>query len=278
MRAARVGPWAALAALAFGAASSPLRAQVSAGLDLDWNGTYVWHGLVRSPAEVLQGGVYARLGLGPASLAAGGWTNLQLRRGRPGDWTERDDDCWIVTETNGWAELGLAGEQLDLRLGAVHYDYCGTGAPAQRTTRDDTQELYARLTASRLPLTPSLIAWWDVNRARGGFVEASLTAPLPLVPMFANLDVITTAGASLGQERDPTDAAETFVAERRGLTYVDLGMAANVALGSASARLSLHVQFNLDDAARRFGPARSGDVFAWVGLGFGAARRWGPGR
>jgi len=253
-------------------------AQAAIGVDLDWNGNYVWRGLVRSNGQVLQGGLFAQVGLGAVSLSGGSWTSLQLSSAEPGDWNDGGAGRLGWTELDWWGEVGVVTEPLDLRLGLVHYDYGGRDAVARRTTNDDTQELYARLTGSRLPLTPSAVAWWDVTRAKGGFVEGSLTAPLPLVPMFANLDVIATAGASLGQERDPADASETFVAERRGVTYVGLALAANLASGPVTARMTLHAQLNLDDATRRVSITRSSRRLVWMGIGLGYARRMGRGR
>jgi len=256
----------------------PAAAQVVLGGDLDWNGNYVWRGLVRSGGQVLQGGAYAQFALGAVTLAAGGWTNLQLSGGGPGAWNDGGAGQHAFTEADAWAEMRWATEPVDLRLGVVHYEYHGRDSVARRTASDDTQELYARLTGPRLPLTPTVAVWWDVNRAKGGFVEGSLTAPLPLVPMFANLDVIATAGASLGQERNPADASETFVAERRGVTYVGLALAANLAAGPVTARMTLHAQLNLDDATRQVSLTRLSRHLVWLGVGLGHARRMGRGR
>lgn len=261
----------AVAALGVGACGG-LAAQVDVGAHVEWRSGYVWRGLVRSAGQVLQAGAFGDVRRGALRLAAGAWGSMQAGRGQAGDFNDRGTPERGLSEVNWWAEAGTAGERLELQAGISWLDYRGAGAATRRASTDDSHEFYARLTLPRLPLAPSGVVWLDRDRADGAFVEGTLTAPLPLLPMYANLDVSVSAGASLGQERNPARPGETFVAERRGVSYLDFGVAVSAAAG---VRLALHYQVNRDRLTRAVAPGRSSGHLLWIEAGVTTSRTVG---
>ncbi len=260
---------AAAAVACTAAAARPAWSQVQAGLELDVADAYLWRGLVRSEGRVAQLGAHGGMRFGAARLSAGAWTSLQWGRGGIAGFNDLGAGERGVSELNWWAEVALATDAADARIGLVRYDYRGSGASARRTGADDTHEIFVRLAAPRLPLTPSGVLWMDGDRADGAFLETSLTASLPLLPLYGNLDLIGTLGASLGQERNPANAAESFVAERRGVTYVDLAAAAQLGAGAWAFRGALHYQLNRDGVTRRVAPARTSGHTVRLEVGVG---------
>ncbi len=120
----------------------------------------------------------------------------------------------------------------------------------------------------RLPLTPVVTLWQDIDKVRGTFVETSLLQPLPLVPLYANLDVIVTAGISVSQALRSKGNGS---ASRNGVTYVDIALAPNFRVGAVAIRAAWHYQLNRDSLTRRGGtlprtPERGHTSWASLGM------------
>ncbi len=257
-------------------------AQMSVGANLQIASRYQWRGITRAQAWVLQPALSAATGeLCPGSqtlclsVAAGVWANYQLSLAGANELSDLPPGTRGFSEWNPWLEGTVRHELFEGSVGVVRYVYTAADSGGLRTSADNTTEVYLRARLPRVPWAkPTLVAWWDVDRVKGWFIEGSADAGLGLVPMVMNLDLGLAGGVSLGQERSLSMPTEPFNSTRRGLTYVELkaGPSFN---GGAIPRLEplrvafiFHLQVSSDDltkrASRASGATRT--VFTWLTL------------
>ena len=270
----------ALAVAALALLAPAARAQASLGLDVQVASRYRWRGITRGQTWVVQPALFGSTGEWcPAlngvcwGLSAGVWTNWQIGVVGADELSDLPPGRRGLSEWDGWAEINVRGELLDAAAGAVRYMYPSADVGGFRTPGDNTTELYARLHLPRVPwVKPSLVAWLDVDRVKGAFIEASGVGGLPLLPMVANLDLGAAAGYSLGQERNLASPSEDFNSAQRGFTYLEFttGPSFNLApiprVQTLRGAIIVHLQVSLDDLTRRASrlPGITRDAFCWI--------------
>jgi len=267
--------WCWLLGLLAASAPRPLRGQADARADLLVSDRYAWRGINRATGWVarLHAGASARLG--PGVLGIGAMEVRELFDAGSGDLTNVGSGRRGLGERNWWAEYRLPVGRVDLAAGAVRYTYHGEPALGGRPSGDNTTEVYATVEAGRTYLSPALSAYWDVDRVRGVYLEASGRLPIlgwPFPPeIFGYLD--GAVGLSLGQDPDPARPGDLAYYDGDGLTHAQLGISmdlkrtANVAFGGG-----VRFGVGLDDRARLGADGRTRDLFVtvWFGATVGA--------
>ena len=252
-----------------------LAAQFEARLDLSASNRYVWHGLSRAAGCVVQSSAAAGFRIDRFTISTGWVRHHELDQVSPGEITELGVGKGRVGEDDVWVQGAFDLGRLQLRSGVVRYVFPGLapeggGGPLRKTT-----EVYASAGTTSKYLNPSVEAWWDVGRVRGGFLKASASSPVigwPLEP-FVFIALTGEAGVNLGQGRDPArphDLANFF---GRGVTHAGLGLTGVYPLqhwsgvGSASLDFGLNSQLNLDRATRFNGIGRTSRLMLWLSAG-----------
>jgi hypothetical protein len=236
---------------------------------------HAWRGVNRITGWTLQMELDASARLGPGALGLGVVQIQEPFRAERGDLNEAGRGRGGPAERNWWAEYRLPVGELDLSAGFVRFTYHGHSSRGGVSAEDDTGELYAAVEARRTYLSPALSAYWDIDRVRGAYLEASGRLPLlgwPFPPeVFAYLD--GALGFAVGEDPDPSRPGDLFYYRGDGPTHVRLGLAVdvkrtpNLALGGG-----IRGTVGLDDAARLGADDRLHDVFftLWIGATFGA--------
>ncbi len=252
-----------------------LPAQADVRADLLAANRYVWRGINRVTGwnAQLQGG--GSVGLGPGVLGAGVHEVRELFEAAAGNRTEVGLDRRGLGERSWWAEYRVPAGPVDLAGGAVHYTYHGTAALGGRSRDDNTTELYLAAEARRTYLSPMLAAYWDVDRVRGVYLEASGRLPLlgwPFPPeVFVYLE--GALGLSVGEDPDPERPGDLAYYDGDGFTHAQLGLAVDL---KRTSRLAfgggVRVGAGFDEAARLGADGRERDlvVTLWMGATVGA--------
>ena len=246
----------------YAAAGAPClwaRAQVRPGLDLTVANRYVWRGLMRKNGVVAQPDVYLAVPLSTGWLAAGTWADVELQPAGNSDLTDVGHRRVGVGEVDYWVSASGAMGVVDASVGWVAYRYHLDASPAGRDRTWNTSELYSSVRVRSAGWSPKLSVWWDVTRVRGGYVEASVTAPLLANPTgrpFWTVYVGALAGYNISQGPNANRPSELANFAGKGLTHIDLSLAVYfrppvVRLPSRSTQLVGHLQVNRDDATRR---------------------------
>lgn len=255
--------------------SGPLAAQFTARLDLSSSNRYVWHGLSRAAGIVMQSSVAAGYRLHRLTITGGFVRHYELDQGGSGEISELGDGNGHAGEDDFWAQGAFDQGRLRLRSGVVRYVFRGETPEGGGGPLHNTTEIYAAAGATSAYLNPTLEAWWDVGRVRGGFLRASATSPVigwPFEPFFF-IALSGEVGVNLGQDDDPARPGDLANFARRGVTHTGLGL--NVArrlhywsgVGSASLDLGVNSQLNFDEATRYNGVGRSSNVILWLSVG-----------
>jgi hypothetical protein len=254
----------------------PLSAQPVARLDLAASSRYVWHGLSRAAGLVLQPSLAVGYQLRGFSLASGLARHYELDGVSPGELSELRNSGGHLGEDDFWVQADVVLGSVRLRSGIVRYVFRAASPPQGGVgPLGNTTEAYFAAGVTSTYLNPSVEAWWDVARVRGGFLRVSASTPAvgwPIEP-FVFLSLGGEIGVNLGQAADPTRPADLANFSRRGLTHAGLALdllfrvSRWPGLGSANLNLGLNSQLNLDDATRYDGSGRSQKVILWLSAG-----------
>jgi hypothetical protein len=255
--------------------SAPLAAQFEARLDVASSNRYVWHGLSRAAGIVVQSSVAAGFRVDRFMITTGVVRHHELDHVTPGELSELGNATGRVGEDDVWAQGAFDLGRLRLRSGVVRHVFRGEAPEGGGGPLRNTAEIYAAAGATSAYLNPTLEAWWDVGRVRGGFLRASASSPVigwPLEPFFF-ISLAGEIGVNLGQAPDPARPGDLANFAGRGVTHTGLGV--NVVsrlqhwggVGSASLDLGLNGQLNLDEATRYNGIGRRSNLILWFSAG-----------
>jgi hypothetical protein len=267
--------WSIVALFEISLSTAPLAAQFSARFDLATSTRYVRHGLSRAAGFIVQPSVAAGFGFHAITLAGGLVRHYELDHVGPGEISELGTGGGQIGEDDAWAEATLALGALRVKAGLLRSVFRGTAAISGAGPLGNTTEAYSAVALTTRYLNPSLEAWWDVSRVRGGFLLASASSPMiawPYSPFFF-ISADGEVGMNLGQQPDAGRPDELANFASRGLTHAALGFNVLIrlqqwrGLGAANLDLGLKNQLNLDDATRYNGSGRSKDFIVWVTAG-----------
>jgi hypothetical protein len=264
---------------------SPAAAQVAARLDLSTSTRYVWHGVSRAAGATAQPSLAAGLRVGRLSLEGGAVRHYELDRIAGGELSEIGAGSRHLGEDDLWGRVALGVGPARLDGGVVRYLFHGDSTRGGLGTDRSTTELYAGVSVSGTYLNPTLEAWWDVDRVRGAYLQASVSEPIlgwpfpPYVFTFLDGDI----GLNLGQGPNASRPRDAANFADRGITHVGIGGEVQLrggpgrGAGSLTFSVGWRTQINIDDATRSNGAARSKDIVVWAWTGVtlvlgGAAR------
>lgn len=256
----------------------PATAQVSYGADLGIYSAYVWRGLSLTNRPVVQPDLWLSVPVGgSASITVGGWSTIDI-----GKYDDPNDDISEgggragpdLTEFDWYGEFGTSIGNASLSLGVTGYVY-PNDLPGL-TSSSNTIEIYGQLGLGTV-LSPSISAYYDVDKIKGLYLEGSISHDLALTPSFT-LTLGALAGLSAGQGCEPTSGGNCTVTSNffdNGLTHVDLSAATSFTAGSFSISPVFHFQISQDEATKFNSPTKFdkgskiwfGVSFSWAGGG-----------
>jgi len=232
----------------------PLRAQVNAGIDLDYGNDYVWRGITRANSPTLRPQAWIGFADAENEVAFGVWKAIELGPAGSDEITTRGRGVRVPAEFDVWAQYTRHLPGVDAAVGAIRYTF--TGDPATRGLGDDasTTEVYAQLWPTFLPgLEPKVTLYHDVERTRGTWLELDGSHAFSIFPLVPTAIVLgATGGFSLSQPRTFPffRGYETFVGT--GATHLDLRAGLAVRPDPHWAvHLTQHYQRSYDEATRR---------------------------
>jgi uncharacterized protein Gcw-chp len=273
---------AALVVAGLVATAVPAAAQ-TVGADLGLFSSYVWRGLSLTNKPVAQPDLYVTFPAGAASITLGGWANIDL-----GKYDDPSDDisesggssAFNFAEFDPWAEISYSVGKATLTGGVTAYIYPNKDtAPLFALTSDfNTVEVYGKV-AFDTPLSPKIAAWYDVDKVKGLYAEASISHSLPL-GANNSLALGALAGFNAGQDADldsngdPT--ADFFNFADDGFTHLDLSAGVPIAAGAFSITPAVHFVINGDDATKVTSPSNlDKDVKFWGGVTISWSKSYG---
>jgi uncharacterized protein (TIGR02001 family) len=260
-------PSAAMAAALFLAgAPAPAMAQVSLTADAGFFNAYVWRGVSLTNQFVAQPDLYLTLPAGGGSAVFGGWSSVDLGRyDSGGDLSEGGGTSSLdVTEVDLWAEYGHPiGPRLAGTAGVVTYLYPNPAGLTNAANR--TVEIYGKLQATSVPLTPKLAAWYDVDKVKGAYFEASVSQAVSAIHRFP-VTFGALAGFSAGQGINSSDPTEVANFADDGFTHLDLSATGALAAGPVTVAPTVHFYILNDAFTQITMVGRTRDVKAWAGV------------
>jgi hypothetical protein len=269
-----------LVLLAAVAMPSPALAQRDVRLDLVFANRHIWRGINRVTAWVGQVQGSGSLPVGPGGLGAGVSELREAFEAAEGNVTEVGRGRRGLGERNWWAEYRLPIGPTAISGGAVHYTYHGTADLRGRGRENNTTEVFAAVEVTRTHLSPMLAAYWDVDAARGLYLEASGRVPIlgwPWPPeVFGYLDGALGFSAGLAADPDRPDDLSYYAGD--GFTHAQVGLSVDVKRTSRVA-FGGGVRFTrgFDGRAKRGADGRDRNLFVtlWAGatLGLGLPER-----
>jgi hypothetical protein len=220
--------------------------------DLALFSSYVWRGLSLTNKPVAEPAVYVSFPAGKASVTLGGWANIDL-----GKYDDPDDDIsesgglssFNFAEFDPYAEVAFTAGKATITGGATAYIYPND---AGLTSDANTVEIYGKL-AVDAPLSPSLSAYYDVDKIKGLYVEGSVSHT---VPASENVGVTfgALAGFNAGQGVNEDDPDESFNFFDNGFTHLDLSAGVDLTAGIFTISPVLHVIITGDDFTKVSSP------------------------
>jgi len=247
-------------------AAGPAAAQAALTADAGLYNAYIWRGVSLTNQFVAQPDLYLTLPAGGGAAVFGGWSSVDLGRyNGTGDLSEGGGlASFDVTEVDLWAEYGHPlGSRLAGTAGLVTYLYPNTAGLTNSANR--TVEVYGKLQATRVPLAPKLAAWYDVDKVKGAYLEASVSQPVSVIAKFP-VTLGALAGFSAGQGVNASDPTQVANFAGNGFTHLDLSASGALAAGPVTIAPTAHF-YILNDAftkVTRLGTTR--DVKAWAGV------------
>jgi Bacterial protein of unknown function (Gcw_chp) len=249
----------------------PASAQVSVGADLGVYSAYVWRGLSLTNRPVLQPDLWLSYPVGGnASITVGGWSTIDI-----GKYDDPNDDISEggghagpdLTEFDWYGELGTTVGSASLTLGVTGYVYPNDFG---LTSTSNTIEIYGQIGLSNV-LSPSLSAYYDVDKIKGLYLEGSISHDLAISPSFT-LTLGALAGLSAGQGCEPDSNDNCTVVGNffdNGLTHVDLSAATSFTAGSFSISPAFHFQISQDEFTKFNTPSKFDEGSKiWFGVSF----------
>jgi hypothetical protein len=262
---------AVMLAAAAAAAPRAAQAQATVGADLGLFSGYIWRGISITNRPVGQPNAYVAVPLGNASLAAGGWANVDLGRYDGADDFSQSGGAsgFNLSEFDPWAEVSVPVGKATLTGGVVGYVF-----PNEFGATDDfnTWELYGKVGLG-LPLSPKLAVYYDFDKVSGAYFEGAVGHSVPLGSVSLNLGAL--AGWSAGQaEADDPEELNNF--SENGFTHLDLSAGVPISAGIFSLTPVIHFLVNGDQNTRFTSPGDESDVKLWGGLTVSWSRALGP--
>ncbi|HEV8455500.1 MAG TPA: TorF family putative porin [Gemmatimonadales bacterium] len=256
----------AVIATAFLLAGAPAAAQVSVTADAGFFNAYVWRGVSLTNQFVAQPDLYLTVPAGGGSAVLGGWSSMELGRyDGIGDLSEGGGvSSPDLTEIDLWAEYGHPlGSNLAGTAGVLTYLFPNTAGLTNSANR--TVEVYGKLQATGVPLAPKLAAWYDVDKVKGAYLEASIAQGLSAIRGFP-ITFGALAGFSAGQGVNSSDPTQVANFADDGFTHLDLSASGALAAGPVTIAPTVHFYVLNDEFTKitRLGTTR--DVKAWAGL------------
>ena len=254
-------------ALAAMAAATPASAQVTVGWDVAGFSSYVWRGLTLSGKPVIQPDLYLTIPLGKASFTAGGWSNIELSKGKAGTISEggalASPD---LTEFDWWGEIGVPVGIATITGGATGYIYPNN---AGFTKASNTIEVYGKVGLATV-LNPKVSAYYDVDKVKGLYVEGSVSQGVPIGPKSLTLGAL--AGYS-NNEQPSSDPSFNF--SKNGLTHVDLSASMGFTAGPLSLTPSFHFVIASDTGTKIGNQGKLHDTKIWGGITISWSKAFG---
>jgi hypothetical protein len=272
---------AALVVVSTIATAAPAAAQ-TVGADLGLFSSYVWRGLSLTNKPVAQPDLYVTFPAGNASVTFGGWANIDLGKydNANNDISESGGSSALnFAEFDPWAEISYTVGKATLTGGATAYIYPNkdTAPLFALTSAFNTVEIYGKV-AFDAPLSPKIAAWYDVDKVKGLYAEASIAHSVALGEKNS-LSLGALAGFNAGQDADldatGTPTVDFFNFADDGLTHLDLSAGVPLTAGSFSIVPALHFVINGDDATKITSPTKTHDVKLWGGATISWSRSYG---
>ncbi|MEP7326667.1 MAG: TorF family putative porin [Gemmatimonadota bacterium] len=245
----------------------PVSAQVGFGADLGVYSAYVWRGLSLTNRPVAEPDLWISMPVGAnGSITLGGWSNIEL--GKYDDPAKHISQGGGVagpdlTEFDPYLEYATTIGNASLSLGATGYIYPNhSGA----TSESNTTELYAQLGLGTV-LSPSISAYYDIDKVKGLYLEGSISHDLAVSPSFT-LTLGALAGLSAGQGCDVNSNDSCNFADN-GFTHADFSVATSFGAGALSISPVFHFQLSGDDATKFNSPTKiDKSTKIWFGVSF----------
>ena len=272
-------------------------APLFAGCDVTYASKYVWRGITRRNASVLQPDAFLGLRWPSGFLSVGGWVNIELERADPNDPTALGLGQ-RVSEGNLWGQLDLFSRLFAFKVGYIRYEFDVAAAAPFNVNVFNTGEFFTGLRFD-IPWTPHWVggpgfatalevaAWYDHEDVEGFYIEPSIELQLPLFPLLSMwfpsplpaLQLRAVIGITGGQEITNTMTPDgyfagdglTIISDGLTLTHWDFSATTSiVAARSFNLAVSYHLQINEDANTRgrlAYGmPDLDDDVKHWVSL------------
>jgi hypothetical protein len=235
----------------------------------------VWHGISRAAGIVAQPSLAVELRVRRLSLASGAVLHYELDRVSAGELSETGVGDRHLGEQDFWGQASFVLGPTRLHAGVARYVFRGDSGTGGVGSARNTTEVFASLSTTGRYLNPTLEAWWDVERVRGAYLQASLDLPVlgwPFPP-YAFVFVHGDMGLNVGQGPNPARPGELANFAKRGITHVGLSLGTEMragrlsGIGSATVAFGARSQLNADDAAKFDGPGRTRDFVVWLWMG-----------
>jgi len=158
--------------------------EIKTDVTTDFFSKYIWRGAALNEDPVFQPSVNVSYEKFTATI----WGNLEFTDiyGNKDQFTEID---YVLDWTNEFTVLGF--KIISYSLGVSHFTF-------PSTMLKDTTELYAGLTLGFLPLSPSIKANFDVDEAKGTYLQLGLSESIMKITTLAGKPVGLDLGANIG--------------------------------------------------------------------------------
>jgi Bacterial protein of unknown function (Gcw_chp) len=245
----------------------PANAQATIGADVGVFNAYIWRGSSLTNKPVAQPDAYLSLPAGGGSLVLTGWGNVDLGKySGSSDFSEGGGVASPdLTEVDLTAEYDhTLGKAVGFGVGGILYLFPNSAGFTNDLAR--TEEVYAKLQLTSVPLSPKLQGFYDVDKVNGAYFEGSVSYGVSAIKGFP-LTFGALAGLCAGQNVGGTDNANFA---DNGLTHVDLSATGTLALGPVSLSPTVHVFLLHDDFTKFTEPGVQKDAKVL----FGATLSW----
>ena len=251
-------------------AAQPPRHQII--VDAVYASRLLWRGVPRVSNPVTQAAATAVLEVPAGHLSLGIWSAIEFHGPEESEFSIAGSDQRLA-EIDYTLQYAARRGEVDLVGGISHYDLrndvaIGTLGPSFSTT-----ELYAAVSVREgllrsLGFTPSVRAWFDVDKVGGGYAEFELTYEMPVVPIekpLVGIHLSVRSGLSLGQS---TADGATGYFDEDGFTHVETSA---LLTGRITPWLGVgfnwRLSFGLDPATQRGDPrsvATDRSSWGWI--------------
>jgi hypothetical protein len=235
----------ALALITGAAGQAAAQNSTTLGVDAALNSAYFWRGVTYTNKPVLQPDVYLTFG-SKLSITGGGWANIEL--GQYNGTTDISEGgglySFYLTEFDWWGEANYPVGIATLTAGVTGYIFPnGAGF----TPANNTVEVYGKV-AFATTLSPKVAGWYDVDKIKGAYFEASVALPIKLSPGLS-LTLGALGGLNAGQGCDPVGGACTVSGNfyDNGVTHIDISAALPFTAGPISINPNIHGIIGVDD-------------------------------